>query len=251
MSRSYFEELAVLPDVYSASRESSHEGRHAVLGPGHSSPLLAVGSGGSGTVARYVVDMHRAATGAVTRALTPLEVLSGPPPPPGTRVVFISAGGSNTDVLAAWKTVAAWEHTERIVMCGDTDSPLAGAARGEAARGENVDVVVFDRFGEESFVACASVLAPAVIAAGALDVELPPSYAELVAPVENDLGALGDLWERDAVVALHGSDTAAAAAGLESNFTEAGIGPVMVSDLRNFAHAATCGSSARHRARPC
>lgn len=228
MTRSYGEELAVLSDAYSSSL--AVDVFPGALGPG-SSPLLAVGSGGSGTVARYVADVHRASTGAVTAMLTPLGVVSCPAPPPGTRVVLISAGGSNADVLAAWERISTWEGAEVVVLCGESESALA-----RAARAVGVPVVPFDRHGEESFVACSSLLAPSVVAAVAVGVGVPQRYDDLVGPARGDVLALGDLWGREILVALHGADGAAAAHGLESNFTEAAVGTVAPCDYRNLAH---------------
>jgi hydroxymethylpyrimidine pyrophosphatase-like HAD family hydrolase len=48
--------------------------------------------------------------------------------------------------------------------------------------------------------------------------------------------ACGGLWKRQTQLVLHGSATQAAALDLESKFSEAALGPVQVTDYRNFAH---------------
>ncbi|MEZ5170045.1 MAG: hypothetical protein R3A49_04775 [Acidimicrobiia bacterium] len=226
--RSYRDELATLSEAYAVALAADVDDR--VLRPAPW-PLLAVGSGGSGTVARYIADIHRLASGAVTAPLSPLGVVRSPPPPRGTRVVLVSAAGSNTDILAAWERVATWVGTEVVVLCGEPDSELAHAVR---SAGESL--ILLDRYGEESFVACASQLVPSVITAKAVGADLPRRYEDLIGPVRGDIASLGELWGREVLVALHGAEGSAAASGLESNFTEAALGTVSRCDFRDLAH---------------
>jgi len=227
----YDEELAALPDLYERARRVPVDEPAAVLGHGRS-PLLVVGSGGSASVARLLADLAMASTGVVARPLTPLELIGTARLAPGTRVALVSARGANADVLAAWDRVVDDGLRDVLVLCGDATGPLGRAA---AEHSEAV-LVEFPRVAaREGFVACGSVLAPAVVGALGLGTELPRRFEELWSRVRIPAAA-EHLWERSSLIVLHGLATAGAALDLESKFAEGALGAVSLSDFRNFAH---------------
>ena len=72
---------------------------------------------------------------------------------------------------------------------------------------------------------------------------LPASYEEVAGTVRVGGAEFAQLdqttaplWARRDLIVLHGSTAQAGAADLESRFSEAALGPVLLADYRNFAH---------------
>lgn len=102
---------------------------------------------------------------------------------------------------------------------------------------------------KDGFLATNSLLATLVVIARAYAVALdipiafPTTLNILAHPglewrefVESWMPQITPLLERHTLVVLHGGATKAAAADIESRFTEAALGSVQVADFRNFAH---------------
>jgi len=65
-----------------------------------SSSLLAVGCGGSRTVAHALVGLHRRSTRRIAAVVTPLDAVAEPLDA-SVAPWLLSAGGGNVDILAA------------------------------------------------------------------------------------------------------------------------------------------------------
>ncbi len=86
--------------------------KSAIAGASESS-LIAVGSGGSFTVASLLCSLHESYTGRVSRSITPLELICNPTLASTSPIFIISAEGKNPDILEALKR--AREHSSRAV----------------------------------------------------------------------------------------------------------------------------------------
>jgi fructoselysine-6-P-deglycase FrlB-like protein len=86
--------------------------------------LIAVGSGGSYTVASLLCSLHEAYTGRVSRAVTPLELICNPTVASNSPIFIISAEGKNPDILEALQR--ARRHSSRAVhvITNRASSPL-------------------------------------------------------------------------------------------------------------------------------
>jgi len=211
-----------------------------------SGPLIAVGSGGSFTSAHFASFLHSLYAGKLARPMTPYELASSPVSLRDLSVLFLTAGGSNPDILGCLAAVVQ-QIPERLgLLCTCLGSPLAGRAASVAS----VGLHEFDLPTEkDGFLATNSLLATAVLLARAYQHDLPSpeslpsSFKELTHPGQSDEAFHADLsqqcrplWDRATIVVLHGQVTQAAAIDLESKFTEAALGQVQLADYRNFAH---------------
>jgi hypothetical protein len=113
----------------------------------------------------------------------------------------------------------------------------------KAKKFEGSNVLDFDlASGKDGFLATNSLLATAVLVIRAScehhgNWTLPATFEELVPrAVRNTLERSGDFFGRETVLVLHGNETRAAALDVESKMTEAALGRVLVSDIRNFGH---------------
>jgi fructoselysine-6-P-deglycase FrlB-like protein len=204
-------------------------------------PLLAVGSGGSLTVADFAASLHREVAAATASAETPLEAVASGVELRRFAVMLATAGGGNPDVVGGFNRLASREPRRLVVLCMRTGSPL----KTHAKRFPFVDFIEFDApWGRDGFLATNSLVASAVLltraysAASGTSIELPKKWESLIAGgSQSDIhkrvrAALG----RDTLVVLHGAETRAAAIDVESKLTEAALRNVWTADFRHFAH---------------
>lgn len=245
MGKPYSEEIAGHAGTLSWAAAVNLDPLAAALSPSFGRPLLAIGSGGSLTACHVMASLHRRIARQPARVCTPLAFLQegacG-----GEAPWFISAGGSNADILKAFEASVEAEPRVTGVLCGNPSSLLARAAQACAY----CDLALFDLpSGKDGFLATNSLLAFCVILTRAYEgliygetrpFDISALVRQLVgqgmAAIADDFGMVERVLERPTLVVLHGAVTRAAACDVESRFTEAALGWVQAADYRNFAH---------------
>lgn len=231
----------MLPDTYSWAKGVDVGGLTEAIRQTANLPLVAVGSGGSLTVAEFASSLHRDICGSPASAQTPLEAVASGLHYGRTAVLMTTAAGSNPDVLGSFERLVDREPKRQVVLCLSSGSPLARLA----ARFPIVDLFEFDTpAGRDGFLATNSLLASVVLLARAYTrarnatIDLPRTWHQIMtsaSAVKLDR-SLQSLWERETLLVLHGPSTRAAAIDLESKLTEAAIRNVWTADFRHFAH---------------
>lgn len=232
MGKPYAGELEKLSDTYAWAMEAPVDALAAFFRACANSPLVAVGSGGSLTSAHLVALLHTRYTGRLARVMTPYEILGSPAHLGDLGVLMLSAGGSNPDVLTAYKEVAKREPARFASICMSVGSPLAAAA---ATYPWSAAYEFAPPVEKDGFLATNSLLATAVLLVRAYrqnwpaEPALPASLDLLLHPGLSREEFLADLhrrctgfWDRQTLLVLHGGETQPAAADLESKFSEAG-----------------------------
>jgi len=194
--------------------------------------LFAVGSGGSFSVATYSAHLHQL-RGSHASAVTPLE-FSEAPALRSAAVLIYSAGGSNSDILAAYNTALKSEPEAMGIMCLRPRSKLVEGA----ARHDSVHLwAKASPAGKDGFLATNSLLAFFVLTHRLYrgDAALPRQYSELARLAETN-GCAPSVVSKDYLIVLYSPSTKAAAVDFESKFSEAGLASVQLADFRNFAH---------------
>lgn len=208
-------------------------------------PLYIIGSGGSLSVAHLVSFIHQQCTNKFAKAITPLESVNLSIPKLSW-FWLLSAGGKNIDINDALKYIIINEPKHLLVTCASTGSPLAKYARTY----EFADVFDFNlTSGQDGFLATNTSIAFSILIIRAYqrifqsDQSTPDSiegllkYAEPMATFLSNLRELcAPLWRQEYLVVLFGPATQPAAFDLESKFSEAALGSVLLADYRNFAH---------------
>ena len=245
MARPYTSEIAKFADTFAWTKTVDVALlRHAVRTAGPSS-LLAIGSGGSLTIAHALVGFHQRSTGRLSTVATPLEAISESLESDGA-AWLISAGGNNGDILAAARALIAREPRQVAVLCGRHNSRLSRLC----LQHPFVDLLVYQpSSGKDGFLATNSVLGFTALLARVFSEEYDEGAAwnaviKNVEPLLSDTSetvaqwhqATSPLWERSTTLVLHGPVTRIGAINLESNFTEAALGNLQFADYRNFAH---------------
>src|SRR3954468_17884931 len=99
MGKPYAKELDWFPESYRVGIEQAKRLSPTAFGPLFENPLVAVGSGGSLTAAHLAALLHVERTGELARAMTPLETTSASINANSCSFLFLTAGGSNPDII--------------------------------------------------------------------------------------------------------------------------------------------------------
>jgi len=199
-------------------------------------PLLVVGSGGSLSSAHYVARLHEQTTGYMARAITPLELIFSQVTPASHAVLFLTASGNNKDILSAFDNAIYREFTNIGIICANTDSKIA-------KKGKIYPYVHIYEYsnpvGKDGFLAVNSLLLTCILVArgyNAIDESENVIQKLINLKPEFHRTDLDNVLSRKTIVALGGEWAWPALIDLESKFTEAALGGVLITDFRNFAH---------------
>ena len=232
MGRPYSLELAELAQTYEWAASSTIEELVEAVHDLKDHPFLAIGSGGSLTVAAFWALVQESWTGQPSKHGTPLDLLAMPSPS-NYAIGLVSARGSNPDILQALES-ASLRGVQKLVAL-----TFAKGAKLDN-RGKKYPWARFVNFRppirRDGFLATNSLLSSMVLiyrayaAASGSDLELPPRLPE---PQTN-----GTLPERSTATysILYAGWAAIAAIDLESKLIEGGLADVHYADIRNFAH---------------
>lgn len=218
--------------------------KNAIAGASESS-IIAVGSGGSFTVAALLCSLHEAYTGRVSRPATPLEIICNPTLAASSPVFLISAEGKNPDITEALQRARRHSAREVHVLTNRAESALMTCV----ADLTEVSAHVFALDNKDGYLATNSLLLDSILLARAYG-ELDKSDAEAPASID-DLriaGISARAWADDAADFVDAATTRGAmvvtyspqlqpiAADLESKLSEAALLHCQLADLRSFAH---------------
>ena len=123
MGRPYALELRNFHQTYDWALKVPCEKLSSIFGGIQDLPLVAVGSGGSLTAAHIVALLHQR-TGALAKAITPLELISCESCMREVNLLFLSAEGKNQDIISAFHFAALSEPSRLIALCMRAQSPL-------------------------------------------------------------------------------------------------------------------------------
>ncbi len=182
LGKPYANELRALAETYSWAMSLDVAQLAGSLSAAQPLPMLVVGSGGSLTAADFAASLHEEYANAVGKAVTPLELDLAVDRLRDVSVLFLTAGGSNPDILGAFKRVVSHEPRRITVVCARTNSKIASLARAYPY----VDVFDFDLpCGRDGFLATNSLLAFSALLSRAYT-----SAAAVNSGLPADLGAL-------------------------------------------------------------
>lgn len=244
MGKTFTIELQKLGDTYNWARATPIDDLAAAIIRLKERHLLAVGSGGSLTVAHFMTKLHEEFTGKISRHLTPMDLISSNICR-DTDIALITARGKNKDVLDVCRRIAAQEPNSLLILCADKGSPVAKIAK----QYKWIQIIDYPLpSGNDGFLATNSLLAFSIIliraysSAFQIDLKIPEVLPEEA--LKSGAFSSGEL-EREKILRVLQKPTISvlfegwahsAAIDMESKFTEASLGNVQIADYRNFAH---------------
>lgn len=226
MGREYQSEIKCLHSTVEWVKAVDLSAEKAAFDGLHRRSVVVVASGGSIAAAQLFAQLHTQVTGHVALVMTPLE-FAAETYAIDSAAVFISSGGSNSDILRAWESAAARGVLDVGVLCANSTSKLAELVR-EARVAASV---MFDLpSGRDGFLATNSLVAFIGIILRLYGIALPALPERLQGLATKELLA------RKTLIVLYAGWLKPVAIDLESRFTEAALGCVQLADFRNFAH---------------
>jgi HAD superfamily hydrolase (TIGR01484 family) len=199
-----------------------------------SKPIFIVGSGGSLSACHFVASIYQN-IGNVAKAITPLELYYSRFALKEAKVLFISSSGRNNDILFAFKMAIQNQAGEITTVCMRKNAPLTKLANSfSVSKGIEFDIPTK----KDGFLATNSLTAFFAIFAKATGNE---NFMNKAFPVTTTLKTeisdfVSNLKIGSTTTVLYGGWSTAIAYDIESKFTEAALGSVLLSDYRNFGH---------------
>jgi len=198
-----------------------------------SAPTLAVGSGGSLSACSFLSMLHQE-YGRVCKPITPLELFYSKNLIPNSNIVFLSASGKNSDILFGLNLSILCEAKQILSICMKKDSRLAKESRKYSI----AQTVEFNHpSGKDGFLATNSLVAFFVILSRIFDRFQPIKNFLLSKSFHDSISSFSKALDSNFTIqVLHSGWATPVAIDLESKFTEAGLGNILLADFRNFAH---------------
>ncbi len=232
MGKPFDKELLEINETYKWSANTKLDVDSKDLLRMTSFPMLAVGSGGSFSACSYLSLLHQE-YGNICKSITPLELHSSKNVIRNANVFFLSASGKNSDILFGFNLSIQNEAKNIFSLCMRKNSPLAKLSKNYSAS----TIIDFNHpSGKDGFLATNSLVSFFVILARIFN---KFEYRELTFE-EIFLNRMTDFCkslDKDFTIqVLYGGWGAPIAIDIESKFTEAGLGNILLADFRNFAH---------------
>ncbi len=234
MGKPFHKELEKLNDTYRWALNTTIPNLDDMLQDLLEHPTYVIGSGGSSSACELFA-LHQQNLGSIARNITPLELqYIKNAIDSKTVTVLISAGGRNSDILAAFDTLISNEPRKILSLCLTIDSPLARKSKAfSVTRILEVENIA----GKDGFLATNSLIAYFVIISRIFHIK--PEIRNLI-PNQDFLAKVGNfvsqLYPDFTLLVLYAGWGKPVAIDLESKFSEAGLGNVLVADYRNFGH---------------
>lgn len=245
MAKPYATEMLKLASTIEWAAHANLDHLRNAIKSAQFSPLSAIGSGGSLTVAHGLAGIHRYWTQQPALVSTPLELVSNPLKGDVSQWL-LSAGGRNVDIMRVARTLIAKEPRQIVAITGSYENRLAKLCQ----KHSYVDLQVFEPpAGRDGFLATNSIIAflCVLLRAYTEEFDAPDVWNEVQENahafsidksdyLDNLKAQSNRLWEKQTTLVLFGPDTSAGAIDIESKFTEAALGGIQLADYRNFAH---------------
>ena len=190
--------------------------------------LICVGSGGSFSACHYAAQLSKLQNGVLSTAMTPLELMySGRDIISGSKLLYLSAGGKNKDILNAIKYGVKYNETEMMSVTLRRGNPTEQLLENYPKVWRWCEEIPS---GKDGFLATNSLMAMFVLLCKAYDANT--DFANVFSSGYELLKIGHELSLIDTFLVLYG----AVAYDIESKLTEAALGAALLSDYRNFGH---------------
>ncbi|MCA1457601.1 HAD hydrolase family protein [Bradyrhizobium sp. BRP22] len=241
----YEQELSKIGETVGTATTTDIKKLKIAIAAASEASIIAVGSGGSFTVASLLCSLHEAFTGRVSRAVTPLELICNPTLASTSPIFIVSAEGKNPDILEALHR--ARQHSSRTVhvITNRQQSPLMEQVK------ELNDVTphVFELKEKDGYLATNSLVFDATLIArtyGELDRQGVSidcrvdqiAFGELSLEdwLQSSALFIDETAKRGSLIIVFSPNLRPIVEDLESKLSEAALLFCQLADFRSFAH---------------
>src|SRR6266542_105051 len=196
----------------------------------YNTPVYIIGYGGSLSACYYAANLF-VSKGIFAKAITTLELFYSKETLRKTNLIFISASGKNNDILFGFKTAVRFEPISITTICMRPKTKI-GALSIKYSSCQTIELNC--PAGKDGFLATNSLIAYyAILYRAILKEDISSTYDINEQAISNFVKGL----KKDtAISVLYDNYSQSVAVDIESKFTEAGLGHILISDYRNFAH---------------
>lgn len=196
-------------------------------------PLLIIGSGGSLSACHFASKLFQS-KGQIAKAITPLELFYSKDIISKCSLLFLSSSGRNTDILTSFKTALV---ENPIDIAGITLATNTQLGKLILKYGTTPIFEFANPIGKDGFLATNSLIAFFILLhrAFGFDIDLKATLHD--EEFQDNLTAFGNKIGKDYTFKiLYGDWSLPVAIDVESKFSEAALGNILLADYRNFGH---------------
>jgi HAD superfamily hydrolase (TIGR01484 family) len=196
-------------------------------------PLLIIGSGGSLSACHLASKLHQS-RGQIAKAITPLELFYSKSIVNKCSILFLSASGRNTDILTSFKNAIIENPKSLNGITLSTNTPL-----NKLSLKLSVDSIIeFENpIGKDGFLATNSLIAFFVLLSRAYGYQFKKGACFVDTVFIDRLKNFENNINKDFTFkVLYADWSLPVAIDIESKFSEAALGNVLMTDYRNFGH---------------
>ena len=235
MGKPFADELARLPETIDWMRELDISTVVQFINQAEGSTLVTIGAGGSATAAEFAKLLFEE-RGGICVAHTPLSFIQCQSDLRGAHILLFTAAGNNRDVLACFDAMMRREVRSALVICGATGSKIETLVTAHP-RAQIFTLQLPS--GKDGYLATNSLAGACALLLRAFGHKLPTRKTVQQAIRSRDTDRI--LFSKTTppyyfYPAIYADWARPAAVDLESKFSEAGLGAVLLADYRNFAH---------------
>lgn len=234
MGRPFETELQKINDTITWAFHQNVEDLRDVILANADKPFYIVGSGGSFSACHYAAELLQF-RGLMAKAITPLALHQNRIRVNMSNLIFISASGKNTDIVSSFETAISQDPNLIISITLKLNTPLKKlSVNYSVAKNYEFNLPA----GKDGFLATNSLVAffallNRSISIDAVDNRFTNFNHDKLAEIKNF--AKNNRTKKTFIV-LYGGWASSVAVDLESKFSEAALGNVLLSDYRNFGH---------------
>ena len=233
MGRPYKKELKAMKDTYDFTNSLDVSKLFSFFKYNCNIPLLIIGSGGSFAVAK-MFELCYQNYGGFAKAITPYELKNEAKSLGNSKVLIVTAGGNNFDIVGAYSYVRLYEPFELCVICMSKNSKIAEAIN------QNNDAILYEvniPFGKDGYLAVNSSVAMFTIGKKVMEeLETNIKHAIDFEPHKEGFPSIEQMEIISNLIVLYGGWGTPAAYDFESKCSEAGLMSLQFVNYRNFAH---------------
>lgn len=233
MGRPYQQELNAIQETYLGAGKADVDRLKSFFERNISVPLVIIGSGGSYAGAAAAALCYQS-IGGFAKAITPFELQDEGIALKCSKVLLITAGGNNNDIISAYEYIRLLEPCDMFTICMSENSKII--QRSVYYHDHNY-LELRIAFGKDGFLAVNSTIALFGI--------LEKVYMQLHGMDEKQIcikrtecfeNTMRDFADCETLIVLYGGWGKPAALDMESKCVEAGLMNIQCANYRNFAH---------------
>lgn len=234
MGKPFKRELENIPSTIEWAFDQSIELLSEFFNTHSNTPLFIVGSGGSLSACYYAASLYQN-NGSIAKAITPLELFYSKEALKNSKLLFISASGKNTDILFSFNVAVKQDPKAILTFCMKKNSPLVHASN-KYSISKSLEFDIPTK--KDGFLATNSLVAYYTLLFKSFGIK-PANNINYHINVDFLLQIkefVSELTPSHSITILYGGWGQSVAYDIESKFTEAALGNILLADYRNFGH---------------